>query len=312
MVCEREVETLILGAGTSGLIAGVFYPGSCIIEKRENAGGDFNNKYVPKYLHSDEGVLYLFGRVGLFPVFSKKSVGIFYKNKMFDFNDKSLGEKVVEEYSLKTKNRVDLKSMNRYLIREEDSFISNEDELIHDLSLVSDIKLGEKVIDINLNECSVTTESGLVFTYKRLISTLPINVFCKVAKRGCGIERMNKKIITVKLSDKFFCHDFIYFPEHTYLFNRINVREGYVDFEFTDVDRSEDELNKNIKDFLEYEKIIYNVFISYLQGLNIYLKTSDLILPENVLLLGRFAEGDYSIEIQDVVKKMRRHKWTVS
>jgi len=206
-------------------------------------------------------------------------------------------------YSIKTKHKVDLLSMNKYLFRFEDKYISNCAKLIDRLNY-SNIEINSDVISVDLLNRVITTKEDKI-KYSKLISTIPINIFANISNLNISLLSRSRKIASVIVSKLIASEinnfDFIYFPEKKYSFNRITKFNNRITFEFPDC--SEEIIYNNIIRFLEDNKIDLSFSLD-IREFKFY-SYEDNIKIDDVKFVGRFATGSYSTEIHDVIRELK-------
>jgi len=303
----KRINNIILGGGIAGLILNNYIKDSILIEKSEHVARDFSNNVFPKYIHASDAAIKLFTDVGIKPTLKRFKIGIYYDSKIFSFYRNVKGKRMMYcDYCLKKYGQLKINKMNQYMKKKRITHhITNKQELIDTIynKNKNRILINENVASIDVIRRTIYTNCN-EYKYKKLISTIPINIFANIAKLNSDILRyitLNAFIFNVY---NIMCkYDFIYVPDLHYRANRININrdEGVVIVEVTG---DESKLKtSDVNNFTQMfcGKIINSKFTQYRFPITSLRKN-----VKHVRFVGRFAQGNYAIMMGDIVDEAKR------
>ena len=284
----------ILGAGISGLIFGFYNPSYTIIS--DNLGGKLSNSFMKNtiLLHSTPETKQLLLDLG-FEVKEKTHIIKYYKD-----------DSITQDISVSDKIQFIKKKLNDSSIEIKDITLSTNDYYISildvDLSKVIE-KLKEKNTIIEDKIIRITNDEIITertkYKYSDIVSTINGKVFESLCYNTNSLSLKNKSI-TLVLCDKLpielegINFDLCYFIDDKYKFTRINKRGTEYLYEFSECISEED-----VKKYLPVDS---NVLQYHVDNNGIIITNKNNIPPRNIKFLGRFAQWDHTIKIQDVIK----------
>lgn len=320
---KDTIDNVILGAGISGVIASLYLKNSLIFEKRDFIAIDILDDSMPKYFHYNEEVKRFCEHIHFIPELEKFKVGIFYKREYIDFYNKNTSidyRRDIYRRYISKKYSIDIDSadidryrnkMNSYLKNSTIEYISNKAELInHCNRMIKDkLYLNHEVNRIDVINKELEFTNGLKFSYNNLISTIPISTFLKLSGVNIDIDKkelVNAIFVIVQAPKKILEYNFIYIIDEHYRFHRVNISNDKkcISFEFNNFIDSYDCMQ-----FLDYNKI--EAFFDMTNILKIDCidsETRKKLKFDNVEFLGRFAQGDYNIKVEDVIRRCESWK----
>lgn len=217
----------IIGAGLNGLITAYYLKDYILIDKKENVGGQFNNKFPlgPRFIHYNKKFESLLKELRIKYEIKKAKIIYFYKGKLY----KKLSPLMIKEYNLKTRNSKDDESFLcnknnnfKYLDFNHKKFINKifkkiENRFINNLVKKIDIK--SKVIILNNDK---------ELKFDKLISTIHYKDFCKL--NNIKYKPKNKDIYFYCCKNKFkdMNVDFIYSIDKNDPVNRVSFNKNFM------------------------------------------------------------------------------------
>ncbi len=294
----------IIGGGISGLIASIYNENHTIIT--ENIGGQFGTSGLgPRILEVNQNSLNFINDLGI-KDYKIKSAKIGYKingilvdnisNQMrlqYYLKSRKIKncDKVPDSIMSDGKNIIDYYDLNWKEVLQK----AKENSNIIDNSKITSIDTKNKII----NYLNISDRKKYSVEYEELISTIPAPVFYKLSNLKPKLDfRYSKKYFIVVNSKNIEMgnYDYVYFPETKYDFHRITkINENRASIEYTT-----NNLSLSMGNFIC--KIAINIF-SIPIGQIISGEVNEI---EGVKFLGRFAEWNHSVKIDDVVEKIRK------
>lgn len=286
----KKDTTIILGGGIAGLLQAYFNPEALLIS--DQIGGQFKSPFPlgPKYLHVDDYSKRFFSEIDLESNIKKIKIGFFYKNELHNINT----EENRKLYFKKTRgeNKPYSSSMSSDM-NEFDSFEIDSNKIVDVLKnkIKNNIILG-KISKIDDNQ-KIITVNKINLKYKKLISTIPLNVFLFLNNKA-EIAKEFKSFPTTfilsskKTSDKIKDYNYVYFSELEYNFHRVTRTEQGLVLEFKG--------DKIPQINTEIDRVV--------------LKTGQLVQNdieinlEDVEFFGRYATWKHSILINTLLKQI--------
>jgi hypothetical protein len=307
------MTTVILGAGITGLLAKFYIKDSILIGNE--IGGEnsrVNFPLGPRFLKKTKETLDLLEDLNL-PVKEKTvKIGYYYNNRVHDTIPKGL----IAKYYEKTRGiTLDFDDVPESTMSNGDNVFSaldvNFDLLISTIkSRIFENSSNNIIVDnikkINLEKQNLKGERN-IYEYDVLINTIPLPDFVKISKIKTSINfeylpitYLYVKCMNDNLDLKFDGYSYIYFPEEYTKFYRITktCNSKFV-FEFPLIIKP-NQLRKHIN-------------LKYFMFLNVYyskyghfkeLKKDSISLPNNVKMLGRYAEWRH-LRVHDTLKRIR-------
>jgi hypothetical protein len=318
------MKIAIFGGGISGMTAALV-----LKNKLKNAdvsiytkdlGGNFGAGGL-KYLKYSEYSEYFMDKC--LPEISYGIVNpigaIYHENEIYNFPlylyNIFGGSDIQKKYWVKTGrdiNKFDSRCMNdAFNFRTELSIDLLEKSLNYFIdSMVSKIQKTTKIINVNFNLelfDDVVNENDIV------IYTLPLSLLS---------DRIGKKLKAEFIASNLNIHkygldecvlnkiwfDYLYVPDNDYKFHRISIDESTMSLH-AEVN-SDDNIDKDVEKFLNENfgsSYIGKIGNSNIKGqitTDIDIEEVEKVLPDNVVLLGRFAEWNKRIVWSDVVEKI--------
>jgi len=295
----------ILGGGISGLIFKYFNPNYNIISP--NIGGQLKkhkNILMTFYIHNSLETKELLNKLNIKYKEKRLRIYYYYKNKVYSEIDNNLRLKFIRnkmsEYdydlnSLKIKN-LDLSTGTNYL----DILDLDINKLIDKLS-TDIIKAEVKLINNNRKFILIKEDNKLKkLNYDKLISTIPAKAFFNILynyESNYKLRYLPATYILSKNKPHFVEEDAIYYVlDDNLIYNRVQkYGENYV-YEITGIPIDE-EIENNISNIIDKE-------VRYI-GL---IRDESIDDFRNIKFLGRLAQWDSSIKIQDIIKKAKKIK----
>jgi len=300
-------ETIILGGGVSGAICAYYIDKSILIT--ESLGGQIEAKFPmgPRYLHKKIEIHNLLKELNLSLDTKSIKVGYYINGEYID----KINDKLKAEYYSKSRG---LTSINKYPDSVLSDGLNNFEVFSIDMkdfyrAIISRIShnriINKKIEKIDIFN-KVLFSNNEFFKYRKLINTIPKDVFLSM----CGNFYIGKffnpiTYLFVKSDFDLLGYDYVYFPEmSTSKFHRITKIENGLVFDFAGVLlRSEVlyEAEKFMGTKFEISEMSKNMRAQIIGNDT----TSDF---EHIVHIGRFAELDHSIKVEDVIKHARQIK----
>jgi hypothetical protein len=284
----------LLGAGMSALVFAYYNPGYRIISPE--VGGKLSQSFMKNtiYLHESPEAIEFLNEVGI--PFTKRTHTIKYCK----------GGVIQREIYMLDKIAFIKKKMNDVNFEVKDSTLSTRDyyqsvlqfdwqELIKKLSEKIEI-ISEEVIRITDKEI-ITNKTS--YEYDEIVSTIPAPVFWKLYHQSKNLE-FKSLPVTFALADSVpgilvgTPFDLLFFIDNKYKFNKINCLDGQYLYEFSG-ELTQDE----VKACLPKGTTISGYYVDK-EG--IIITNKDNTPPMNIRFLGRLAEYDHSVKINDIIK----------
>lgn len=299
---------IVLGGGISGLIW-AHYNSDCFI-LTDQIGGQMLNYFDlgPRYLHYKQQIIDSFLRDLNVPL-KLSTIRIGYIDDSGYIQNP--GEEFRKKYFMKSRGQNTLQGFDPTVLNSniKEFQVCNIDfkDLIDKLydKLEKRIYMG-KVTHINLNNSIITTDNNLILKYKNLISTIPLNVFAKVANLDIKLQAFDMAYCL--LSNNFFDlkkFDYVYDVRSSTVFHRMTkCRHGIVC----------DVLGTKIEDFKN--QVLPKYFTSSNEQAIVYLKNSQIISLEKdfelqnypVKFVGRYSAWNRRWKTETVIEEAIKHK----
>jgi len=298
---------VIIGGGISGLLALNIIPDSMLLESSGELAKDLYDMTFPKYVH-DTTEIAEFAKGLKREKFDIMIMNEGYFMNFFNNTRKEQQFQIFQAYRLKKYGQslipVSLDKMNGYLSgKRANKFIADKEGLVKNLCTQGlRIETNNEVSLIDLENKSLKA-NGTTYFYDNLISTIPISTFSKLSGLHLDIRFITIPVIRVSIESKFdICKHFIYSVDFSYHFHRINVNESMNELVFEMDTKHQDDV-RTCLDFLVDYKIKYGAINKQTYKFPVVDKFPIL---DNTYFLGRLAEGNYSIKIEDVIKHARQ------
>lgn len=290
------MNKIIIGGGISGLIAAYYNDDYLIISK--DIGGQMANGYLgPRILEESKSSKQFLKDLG-YPLIRKTAnIGYQINNNIYPETDDNERMKYYKK-SRCLKNTDDVPSSIMSSGKNHINYFEVEwDKIIQKMLL----KIGNRIINHNVisieedNKKIILDDSSFV-VYENIISTIPAPIFYKIINEDNdnNFKYIPKLFIIVStMKFPFFCnlYDYIYYITN-FKFHRITKIGKYLAVEYT----TEEDLD-NILSEWEFEleasfKLKYGQIVSG--------SVDDF---ENIEFLGRYAEWNHKIKINDVLDR---------
>lgn len=195
---------VIIGAGITGLIWGVYHPDHFILT--DQVGGQMISYFDlgPRYLHNKSKLVARFLEDLEVPL-KLSTIKIGYIDDSGWVDNPSIEFR--QQYFMKSRGQTTLEGFDSTVlntnIKEFEVCDVDFKELISKLfdRLESRIYMG-KATSINLDKQMLSTDSNMVLKYSKLVSTIPLNIFARVA--GLSITLQSFDMAYCLLSEDFF------------------------------------------------------------------------------------------------------------
>lgn len=309
----EKTKKLILGAGISGLFIADSLKECMVVERNSSPALDFLDNTFPKYLHSSEYLNERFKGCRQ----KKFKIHIFYNEKFFNFFDPcSLQQDIYESYCLKKYGKIVLNKMNGYLSKTYSKYyIEDKKDIVADLFFenIHKLLMHTNIDKIDLKkrivQCHSHFDDDIKIKYETLINTLPIKVFNDLCGIKCEYDQKFFYLLDVDLKKEYIFDqfDFCYVADKNYNFHRINYDN--------DKHRLVFELDKNSFDFTHAFEFLSRFNIGYEDIKTYSFYDRNFFVPKdnlheknlkNVYMIGRFAQSNYQIKVEDVIRDARR------
>ncbi len=300
-----RMNKFILGSGINGLIAGYYLPGYTIIGKINHSQESAEFPLGPRFLHFNKHTAQLLCDLGLDDCNLKTlKIGYFYNGSLHD----EVSEKLAIEYFKKTRGDHTTKFDSAMSGGKKSiTVFKTTMQQLYDklLKRVSNIVISNRLIDENvyaINEISkvLITESRARFSYKKLVSTIPANVFFRLIRSpimAAQFETKEKVFVRSRKILDLEDYDYVYFPEANEIIHRLgNTDTGSQiietdDFGYRALAYSQD------KDIVIYGSIrLPNAQMT---------NKVDVIEPNDVKFIGRYACWNHSKKIGEVISDVK-------
>jgi len=298
---------IVLGGGISGLIWAHYNPDYFVLT--DQIGGQMLNYFDlgPRYLHYKKQIIDNFLRDLNVPLkLSTIRIGYIDDSGFIDNPDEEFRKK----YFMKSRGQNTLQGFDPSVLNSniKEFQVCNIDfkDLIDKLydKIEKRIYMG-KVTHINLNNHIITTDNNLVLKYKNLISTIPLNVFAKVANLDIKLQAFDMAYCL--LSNNFFNlkdYDYVYDARSSTVFHRMTkCRQGIVC----------DVLGTKIEEFKN--QILPKYFTSSCDLSIVYLKNSQIISldkdfeleDKSIRFIGRFGSWNRRWKTETVIEEAAKN-----
>jgi hypothetical protein len=295
------MSNFILGGGISGLICAYYNPSYTIISK--NIGGQLKSPFPlgPQYLHYTPEIEELLMELKL-PITTKEvKIGYYYKGKYITPKDSHQ-----REYWLKTRDRTGFQETCMMGRRDSfEAFTVSPKELAEALSLRVRNKILAEAYQVDLSERKILCWEG-EFKYDKLISTVPLPVFLKLANKSGALSWKDVYFEYAQTKKDGILHrilwqegkefDFIYFPWIGVEFYRITkLEEPFCVLEYT-----------HIPSYKAYEIEVVKTHV--LKYAKIISGSSEEVekLDENLKFVGRYAKWDSKYFVHHAIKEAKK------
>lgn len=285
-----KMNKYIIGAGLNGLIAAYYLKDYYLIDKKENIGGQFSNKFSlgPRFIHYNKKFEKLLKELKIRYSIKKVKVGYVYKNNMYN----NLTKKMKEEYALKTRNSKDDKSFLSDKKRNFKYLDFNKKKFINKLfKSIKDRFINELVKEIDIKANTFTTSYYIKTKYDKLISTIHYNIFCKLSNIENDNENSDIYIYCCKKNkDDNGKFDYTYYIDEESPINRVTYYDNLMIIE-------------SIRCINPDRKIMGTQILK-----DYKLSKNKIKKFKNITFLGRYANLDNSKRISDVIKDIKNVK----
>lgn len=282
-------EKIVLGGGIAGLVFAFYNQDYKIVSP--DVGGQFNNYFDcgPRFLHDTPSARKFLKDLEI-PV-DTYMIGSGYYDK--DWTNKN--SRFREKYYLKS--RGEMKGFNSKTTNNDESFIVlkvNFDDVISRLrEKLKDNIIIDKAFEI-IPEQNVLRCEKYNFKYKDLVSTIPRNVFSKLARENLDLKTI--PVTFVLLRKDFFDmkdFDFVYFAGDT-LYHRLTRGSDGIVAEIRGVKEKED-LENYFGDYYKDHFVLWNS----------QLISSDKPMPayDNIKFFGRYGAWDNKWNTELAIEK---------
>jgi len=297
---KDQVNNIILGGGIAGLIWAYFHPEYAIISKE--LGGQFKAPFSlgPKYLHVDEYTKRFVKEMKLTETHIRKiKIGFFFEDKV---HSKNTDENRIRYFKKTRGLEIPYESAMSADKTEFDAYDIGPEELTnHIVKKVKNTVIRENVKRISLETQELETDS-IRMKYNQLVSTIPLNIFLKLAGKEDIANEFKYFSTTFVLldEDEFFEHcliniedyDYIYFSDDEYPFHRITkTPEGIVA-----------EYKTNPEETISPEKDVITLKVGQL------IENDINVDFQNVKLFGRYGTWKHEIKVNQLLKEIYETK----
>lgn len=295
----------IIGGGISGLIFAFYNQNFTIIEQEKYQGGQLKERFPlgPRFLQYDEYSTKLLNDLGIKSDVKLVKIGYFFKGAFYD----SCPEDMRKLYYEKTRfvksdnvpDSVMSDNQNAFYYFDVD-FSEVIDKLSKNVKIIH-----KKVTEIDLFNKTIVVKNkknfkvNIQLDYNRLATTISALFFEKL----CGISnnslRCGSKIFSLHNKSDLYgydnCnYDYVYYPEKKYRFNRVTIFGDQVIIEYTTPNMSGD---------VSVNDMYFNAKqVKTLKGVQI-LSGQISNYGQNVIPVGRLANWNHDIKINDVIKQ---------
>lgn len=281
----------IIGAGLNGLITAYYLKDYYLIDKKENIGGQFKNKYPigPRYIHYNKEFEKLLQELKIKYTIKTAIVKYCYKGRIVN----KLTEQMKKEYAIKTRNSKDDNSyMNdknknfRYFEFNIDVFVNKIFKKIQKQFINNSVK------KIDIENSKIILNNNKILKYDKLISTIHYKIFCKIADILYKSKCKDIYIYWCKNSNIYFDVDFIYHIDVKDPINRISYTNNFITIETV---RKVLLTNYDVINFMRLE----DYKLSSRNRVRKY---------KNIIFIGRYANLDNSKRINSVIEEIKNVK----
>jgi len=298
---------VVLGGGISGLIWAYYHPDHFIVT--DQVGGQMMSYFDlgPRYLHNKSEAVFKFLKDLNVPIkLSAIKVGYFddkgwVEDPNLDFRHKyylkSRGQKTLEGFDPTVLN-TNLKEFQVCNVDFKDLIFK-----LYDV-LSSRIYTGS-VTKIDLKEQLIMTDTNMVLRYSKLVSTIPLNIFARLA--GLSITLDSVDMAYCLLKESFFDikdFDYVYVVISDANFHRITrCKQGVVC----------DVLGKNIDEFkkqipIEYFTLLLDQSIKLVKNSQIISLDKDFELEDtSIKFVGRYGSWHRRWKTETVIEEAQKN-----
>lgn len=288
----------VIGGGISGLIF-AFYNRDYRVITSDVGGLMKNNLMGPRLLQVNEWNKRLLDDLNMEANIKTARIGYFYGGKLHD----TCSEDMRVMYYMKSR-KVSKQEVPESVMSEGKNTIEYYDidfnELITKLTKHTTLILGTVKRITRSHILLFDTHQKL--KYNHIVSTIPAPTFYLIyynnskehrenSDKKSQLKFLNKLFIMVDIKyvkDQLGDFDYVYFPESKYPYHRITrVSDTEAVVEFTGIDEKPKLFPEIAKKYIEIGQI----------------QSGSVETFENIMFLGRYAEWNHKIKIQDVVKK---------
>jgi hypothetical protein len=296
----------VLGGGISGLLS-AYYLGWPIITKQ--VGGQHNSSVPlgPRFLHKTPETAKLLSDLDFDAKERTVRVGYYYENQL---SDKCPAQKI-REYYLKTRG-VQTDTVPHYVMTDKQSKFK-----VFDIDISSIVDVLTENVEIKYDEITaihsqiqMLESSSDIYAYRYLVSTVPLPDFARMIKPVAPTIDVDYRQILYSLArskDPEIWendYDYIYFPELDVPFARVTkLTQPHCVYEYV--------YDKNLSPlFFDYSMLPESKSVS--NTVQKYGKITagdgfeDLKKFVQVFFVGRYAEWNADLRIEDVLKKVWR------
>jgi len=303
---DNMPKTIIIGAGFSGLYSTYSLKDSLVIGNKDPAlFSIMNDTYI--VLHYDARVRLLLNKFGIKYKKQKLKILYSYQDKLYN----KLTHEMIETYIGKAYGKIPSRIFYGYSINNHDICDVKYSVLIDNLyNNVSSQLLIDTVTSVDINNKVVKTASGKEFKYQNLISTIPLNIFLKIADIHNTIKFGSLPLWVYKsrFPEDKFTEILVIDKDKTIL----RYLHGNSDMAFFESSAKQEEYidPDGIKDpyvYLQNGKIF-----RYEDSHELEETLEDLERNHNVYMVGRFAEWKSHYDTEDIISRVNEVAYNIS
>jgi len=312
-------QTYIIGGGITGLLA-AYYLKLPLISK--NIGGQLSHKYSlgPRLLHFLEPNIILLkdlnyngGKLDI----KRHRIGYFMTGVILD----DVNDECRRMYYCKSRDLNYSFSVPNSVMSDNQSIICaiNVDfnELINKLyNNIKSLHIQHNVKSIDPVNRILVLDNNETLKYDKLIVTIPFNVFLRIFDNGSFYNLFSLKYIGIKyvigesvvVNEFFGNYSYLYFIDDEQLFHRITkIKDNLFCIDFVDK-YSDEEIIKECENHDINVKDIIHIKNAQILSLSETDKIRRNTLFKDCVFIGRYAEWEHGIKIQDTLTKIWRVK----
>jgi hypothetical protein len=298
---------IIIGAGISGLIWSYYYKDYCILS--DQIGGQMNSHFDlgPRYLHNKSEAVTKFLDSLQIPIKIRTiRVGYIDDNGWVENPDLNFRQ----QYFMKSRGVKTLSGFDPTVLNTNISEFSVCDidfrELINKLfEQVTQRLYSGRIEKIDLEEQLIVCDTGLKLKYDNLVSTIPLNIFCRVS--GIKLNLEYTSMAYCLLSDNFFDlkqFDFVYDNRTTTSFHRMTKCKQGIVCDFLE-NKKQEFINSN----LEHFALPVEQSIRVLKNSQIISFDKDFCISDkpNIKFIGRYGSWARHWKTETVIEEAQKH-----
>jgi len=298
-------KNIIIGGGITGLVCLEYFSDYSLLESSCELAKDFLDNTLPKYLHFDESIEKFFKKIDFTPVLKEFDISIVLDDREIPFNYEGNDKRdIYELYCMSKYGKVVENKMNGFMNYSPSYYVENKDELINLL-----FKRNKDRIFVNcpvrkINEKYFYLDDNQ-YEYNNMISTIHISILrsIKDCERQIECDKIKSTCIKFVLTESCNKRSFSYIISEKYNFNRVTYYDDIVTFEFPDI--YDELIEENVNQCITFLQERYLYYISDNIFRNVFYHSKDSLSKlDDILLIGRYAQLDYSLKINDVIKRL--------